>query len=156
MSHVRAQITAAVAAALTGLTTTGSRVHVARPADNALPQSGLPALLIYADAESVDTSPTVFAWPFRQERMLEVRVEALAADDGTIEATLATMLAEIEAGLNASQATNTLGGLVPAGLRLTGVETVREAEADVIIGRLITTWTGTYYTYSNAPETAAT
>jgi hypothetical protein len=33
---------------------------------------------------------------------------------------------------------------------------VREAEADVIIGRLITTWTGTYYTYSNAPETAAT
>jgi hypothetical protein len=156
MAHVRAQITAAAAAALTGLATTGTRVHVARPADNALPQSGLPALLIYADQESVDTSPTVFAWPFRQERTLEVRIEALAEDAGAIEATLATMLSEIEAGLNASQATNTLGGLIPAGLRLTGVEVLREAEAEVIVGRLITIWTGTYYTYSNAPETAAT
>jgi hypothetical protein len=156
MSHVRTQITAALAAALTGLPTTLGRVFVSRPTDRPLQSYELPCLLVYADQESVDTSPTIFAWPFRQERTLEVRVEALAQDNNVIEATLATMLAEVESAINASQATATLGGLVPAGLRLTGVETVREAEAEVIVGRLITTWTGTYYTYSNAPETAAT
>ncbi len=156
MSHVRAQIAAALSATLTGLGTTGARVHVARPEDLAIANTALPALLVYADSESVTPSPTVLAWPNRLERVIEVRIIALADDDGRLEDTLAQILTEIEAALHGSSAVAQLGGLLPAGLHLASVEIERDADGERTTGRLNTTWAGIYYTYSNAPETAAT
>lgn len=156
MSHVRAQIAAALAARLTGLATTGARVHVARPDDMEIASTALPALLIYADSESVSASPTIFAWPNRLERVIEVRVIALAEDGGTIEATLAQILDEVESALHASAADAQLGGLLPAGLHLAAVDIDRDSSPERTVGRMTTVWTGIYYTYSNAPGTATT
>jgi hypothetical protein len=155
VSHVRTQIVDYLAARLTGLATTGLNVHVARPPDQPLADTALPALLLYADAESVATTE-IMSWPRRLERTVEVRIEALAQDDGRLEDTLSQMLTEIEAALHASQVTASAGGLLVGPLVLTSIEVAREADAERTVGRLATTWTGTYYTYSNAPETAIT
>lgn len=156
MSHVRAQIVAALSVTLGGLATTGSRVHVARPADLELAGTDLPALLIFADSESVTPSPIVFAWPNRLERSIDIRIVAVVEDDGTLEATLSQILTEIENAMQSSSVTSRVGGLVTAGLHLSAVEIERDASGERTLGRLTTSWSGVYYTYSNAPETAVT
>jgi len=155
VTHVRAQITAALANTLGRISTTGGRVHVARPENWPLATTQLPALLLYADAESVATTE-ILAWPRRLERTLQVRVEVLAEDDDDLESTLSAMLAEIEAAIGASKAASSCGGLLVHPLTLVDVDVTRDADAGRTVGRLVTTWTGTYYTYSNAPETAIT
>jgi hypothetical protein len=155
VSHVRAQIAAAIAATLADLPTSGPRVHVARPADWPIAAAQLPAVLIYADAESI-SSNEVAAWPRRLVRDMDVRIEALAEGMDDAEATLSRMLAEIEFALNASKLTASCGGLLLMPLLLTALDVAREADGERTIGRLATTWTCSYTTYSNAPETAAT
>jgi hypothetical protein len=155
VSHVRKQIIDYLAARLTGLTTTGSNIYICRPTDRPLADTALPALLLYADSESV-TITEIMSWPRRLERTLEVRIEAIAQDNGSLEDTLALMLTEIESALHTSRVTASAGGLLVGPLVLSGVEVSREGDAERTVGRLATTWTGTYYTYSNTPETAIT
>jgi hypothetical protein len=53
-NHVHRQIREALATALTGLTTTGSRVYTNRL--HALPEDTSPALRIYLDPDSIDSA----------------------------------------------------------------------------------------------------
>jgi hypothetical protein len=152
MSHVRAQIASALALTLTGLTTSGTRVHVAR--ELPLSQSALPALLVYADEETVEPMRTANAWPQTLRRQLSVRIDCVAEDTGDLETTLATMLAEVESALNASFAAVSCNNLIPDGLVLSEVSVERDAEGERTIGRLSCRWVGPYYTAANAPETA--
>lgn len=152
MSHIRTQIVAALQATLTGLTSTETRVYAGRALP--LPNSPLPALLVYADDETVEPMRVATAWPQTLNRRLDVRIDALAEDDGTLDADLQAILAEVETAINASAAAATCGGVVPDALILTEINVERDADAERTIGRLNTRWTGTYYTAANAPETA--
>jgi len=153
VSHVRTQIAAALAATLTGLTTSGTRVYVAR--ELPIGQSALPALLVYADEETVEPMRTANAWPQTLRRQLSVRIDCVAEDTGDLENTLATMLLEVETALNASFAAASCSNLIPDGLVLAGVPAPeRDAEGERTIGRLSCRWFGTYFTAANAPETA--
>jgi hypothetical protein len=152
MSHVRTQIATALASTLTGLTTTGVRVYLAR--ELPMPQSALPALLVYADEESIEPMRTANAWPQTLRRQLSVRIDCIAEDTGSLEATLNTMLAEVETALNASSAAATCTNRIPDGLVLSEVSVERDADGERTIGRLSSRWVGPYYTAANAPETA--
>jgi serine/threonine protein kinase HipA of HipAB toxin-antitoxin module len=104
MTHVRAQIVAAVAAALTGLATTGSRVFVQRryPAD----ETALPCLLIYRGGE-VSEVAEMGTSDREMSRVADILVEAVAAGE-TADDTLDRIAAEAEAALAADIR---LGGL---------------------------------------------
>jgi hypothetical protein len=72
--HVRTQLRDAVVAALTGLTTTGTRVFRNRPDPQA--PGNLPCLHVYTDGDA--TTPESLDTPDIQRRETSIRVEALA------------------------------------------------------------------------------
>ena len=98
MAHGRKQVRDAVVAALTGLTTTGSRVHVHRvyPMEADL----LSALNVRTGAESVDEDCVT--------RTVDVIVEARAQATATLYDTADLIASEVEAALAADI---TLGGV---------------------------------------------
>ncbi len=104
MSHGRTQIRVALAAALTGLTTTGSRVFVNRI--HPVTDAELPCLVISTDSEQVQHA-TVRA-PRAQDRQITATVRVLARATASLDTTLDTSLSEIETAILANR---TLGGL---------------------------------------------
>ncbi|HSG59824.1 MAG TPA: hypothetical protein VLA24_00165 [Pseudomonadales bacterium] len=80
MSHVRKQIRDAIVTAVTGLSTTGSRVYKTRLYP--LEQGKLPGICVYTKAE--ESTPITITKPRTIERTLEVMLESytLAGDDG--------------------------------------------------------------------------
>ncbi|MDH5528360.1 MAG: hypothetical protein OEY97_13800 [Nitrospirota bacterium] len=106
MPHVRTQIRTAVATALTGLATTGPRVHPSRVWP--LQQTDLPALLVYAVSDPVDEDHLTIGRPRKLTRDLSLVVEARAV--GTVG--LDDLLDAIEAEVITALALDpTLGGL---------------------------------------------
>jgi hypothetical protein len=152
MSHVRTQIATALASTLTGLMTTEARVYLAR--ELPLGQSALPALLVYADEETVEPMRTANAWPQTLRRALSVRIDCIAEDTGSLESVLNTMLSEVETAINASIAAASCSNRIPDGLVLSEVSVERDAEGERTIGRLSSLWVGPYYTAANTPETS--
>jgi hypothetical protein len=144
MPHVRQQIREAVAAAVTGLATTGANVHQSRIKPLA---AGLPALLVMTNDEAVDVG-TINANPVL-ERVLEVEVAALAKAASNVDDTLDTIAAEVEAVLG----NTTLAGLVDS-LALSGINVDFDETLDQPAGRLSLRFRAHYFTTANNATTA--
>ena len=93
--HMRQQILAAVATAVTGLATTGANVFRGRVSD--LQRSELPALRIRMGNEVVE--PRTFPAPRTQERRLQVDVVACVREADGLDAALNAIFAEVEVAL---------------------------------------------------------
>lgn len=105
MSHGRTQIRTALATALTGLSTTGSRVFVNRI--HPVTDAELPCLMISTDSEEIQHG-TLLA-PRTQLRALTAVVRVLARATASLDTTLDTSINEIETAVLANR---TLGGIV--------------------------------------------
>lgn len=153
-THVRQQIRDYLVTALTGLTTTGSRVFKSRPLHRQLQTSELPALLIYTDGE--DVSADTMGGPLGQiERTLRVRIEAVVRGTSAFDDNIDLIIKEVEIALNASNTVFTLNNLSRRGIVLQAVEDPEfDGEGDKVVGRVAMTWVAIYRTVANAPATA--
>jgi len=95
--HLHKQIRAALVTALTGLTTTGSRVFANRL--YVLQDANLPGLRIYCDEERAE--PLTVHSPQMQARELTVSVEAVAKAASGLDDTLDQIAKEVEVALAA-------------------------------------------------------
>ncbi len=144
MSHTHKQIRDALATALTGLTTSGSRVYPNRlyPMDTA----ELPGLRIYLDADAVEVE-TIHS-PLVYMHDLSITVEACARSSSALDDTLDTMALEIETAL--------ANGITISGKKLEPVLTGSQYDDEpgsppVGVKRL--TFSLAYFTASNDPQT---
>lgn len=96
-NHLHKQIRDAVKTALTGLTTTASRVWANRL--QAMQDANLPGLRIYADEETAEVG-TIHA-PYLQSRELTLTVEACAKAASGLDDTLDQIAKEVEVALSA-------------------------------------------------------
>lgn len=103
--HVRKQIRQAVATLLTGLATTGARVHVARPYP--LEASGLPALVIDTPRESREAMSMGGANRLL-ERVLELHVRVVVRGVSGFRDTADQICKEVEVAIAGD---NGLGGV---------------------------------------------
>ncbi len=143
MPHARQQIREAVASALTGLATTGTRVYQSRTRPQA--EGTLPCLLVTTDNERVETSEMA-----RQDRLLTVTVRGLAKAGATLDDTLDTIAAEVETAL---QAAGSLSGKVPAGLLLQEIDVDFDDALDKPAGVVVLQYQAGYFTVAGAPGT---
>jgi hypothetical protein len=99
MAHARQQIREQLATTLTGLTTTASRVYDTR----VYSYDQLPCLTVYADRDTVDEeqSQGIKHW-----HNLVLTVEARAKAKASVEDTIDTICAEIEAAIYADTTLN--------------------------------------------------
>lgn len=138
MSHVRQQIRSAISTALAGI----APVYTSRAYP--IEQAALPVLLVYTNNEEVaEGAPLAVV-----QRLLEVEVVAVA-DGDDVDDQLDSLIADVEAVLNAS----TLGGLVvhllPRGLQMT-----ISTEGSRPIGRATLNLEALYRTSMTDPETS--
>lgn len=147
-NHMRQQIRAAFATALTGLVTTGANVFTSRAYK--LQQTDLPALRIFAGDEKIDMKTPQA--PRLRERQLVMIVEAVVASGAGYDDTMDEIVKEVE---NALDANNTLGGLVRA---IEPHEYPRPrfmGDGDTVIGSQELHFMALYYTRQNAPDSPA-
>jgi hypothetical protein len=145
-AHIRRQVREAIETALTGLTTTGSRVFQSRVYP--LETTDLPGLLIYMGAEAIVAS-TIHG-PAILDRTLDVRVTAVHRAVADLDDTLDQIIKEVEIAI--------------AGMSLVGLaETIRLteiAEPELVgtsskpTGQTTMTLQVNYYTAENAPDMA--
>lgn len=146
MSHVRKQIRDAVGTALTGLSTTGTRVYKSRVYP--LETGKLPGLAIYTKSEEIQNN-TIGA-PRTQIRILEVMVEAYVMANTAFDDTIDAISLEVEEALytNAS-----LGGKAK-GLDVVSFESDYSGDGEKVVGVGRFTIQVTYSTKENDIETA--
>lgn len=145
-THARAQIRAAVVTALTGLATTGLRVHAARVA--ARHAEDLPCLLVTTADERVEGANV----GRMQQRDLAVVVRALAmsADESfTLDEQLDQIALEVEAAMAVDPS---FGGLV-AGSFLETVAVEFDEDADQPVGEIRLQYRLAYFVNAGAPGT---
>lgn len=145
MSHARQQLREAFATAVTGLTTTGSRVHQSMviPID---PDNGA-ALRVYTLDEALVESTTT--QPRTQYRRLQIICEGVAKAASGLDDTLDTIAAEVEAAIAADV---TLGGLCKdCFLEATEIEINGDTEKPAGVARM--TWLCDYAVKENDAET---
>ena len=146
-NHVRRQIREAVATAITGLATTGTRVFQSRVY---LAQvSELPCLLVYTRSER--SAPTTIHDPRMIERTLQIEVVALAKATADLDDTLDGICKEVETAL-----ANPVAGLLSLArpITLIGSEFELEGIQEKPAGRATLTYELSYFTLENAPDTA--
>ena len=153
--HVRKRIRDDIKTTITGLTTTGSSVFVARTTE--LITTDYPALLIdifteESAAESIDE-------PRNLVRSLEQTIFAVEEHGTGFENTLDTICKEVEAAIAAD---TTLGGLAKdARLTSTTLEMKRDVEEPILaigtqnVGVMTMVWTVEYSTPEDAADTVA-
>jgi hypothetical protein len=146
-NHLRRQIREAVATLLTGLTTTGNRVFQSRV--QTLKDSQLPALVILTNEETV-TQQTIHSNPLL-ERQLSVQVIAKAKANTNLDDTLDQIIKEVEMAVFASDAANTLGGLVK-GLVLDSLDITFNGEAETKAGEAVMAFTAVYFNQAATPD----
>jgi hypothetical protein len=95
LAHLRKQIRDNVVTALTGLSTTGSKVYASRAYPMAA--ANLPGLCVYARSEEVET--TTITRPRTQFRTLTLTVEGFAVATPGLDNTLDAISLEVEEGL---------------------------------------------------------
>ena len=139
MAHLRTQIRTAVVSALTGLATTGSRVHASR----LRPTQALPCLLIETNDERIEQTIQAV-----QQRTLNVTVRAYAKVTATVDDTLDQIALETETALAAA---GSLGGKLPGGLLLERIETDFDDTLEQPAGALVMQFTGSFFTASGSP-----
>ncbi len=145
MTHIRQTLRSAVVTAVTGLTTTGSRVYTARvyPAQSA----ELPCLVVNTISE--DAVPQDIGLPGIVERRVSVEVLGMARDTSTMAATLDVIAEEVETALGAGVS---IGGKTVE-LAYEGASIQFSGEVDQPVGTISMRFSTTLYTTSNAPGT---
>lgn len=146
MAHARQQIRAAFATAVTGLTTTGTRVHTWRAYE--LAEDGLPALLVSTPTEDIDRQ----AQGTKAYRNMTIECTAVVRAASTAYNTADTIAAEVEAAILADE---TLGGLARF-CRLTGTASEIDDEAQQPTFQITLTFDCMYRVDDTDPETIVT
>lgn len=141
MAHVRQAIREAVAAAVTGLASTGSRVFQSRMRE----QEDLPCLLVTTNAEEV-TREDLDAI---EQRDIEVEILGVAKAAANVDDTLDTIASEVETAIGAN---NTLGNRVKR-MHLTALRPEFDDELEQPVGLIRLTYRCTYYTNAGVPGT---
>jgi len=142
MSHARTQVRDAVAAALTGLITTGANVYVNRA--HLLESAKLPCLSIHVRN---DATRRISETPIEQERTVELVVEA-HANGGSVDDTLDTICAEVETAIGSDV---TVGGkLIDCVLDSTSIAVT--GEGSKLSGQAEMQFNATYAVREGAPE----
>lgn len=147
VDHVRKQIRDAVETTLTGLTTTGANVFPSRVHN--IPEGNLPALLIYTNQETAQ--PLTIDAPTRTvQRLLELIVEGIAAQNDTLDDVLDTIIKEVETAMTADV---TISGLAKDTF-LSGLEIRLSGEGKNPTGNARMSYTVEYNIIENAPTVA--
>lgn len=144
--HLRRQIREAVATAVTGLTTTNTRVFQSRvwPAGDA----ELPALFVYARSETA--TPVTVHSPREYERNLLIDVVGVAKASADLDDTLDQIAKEVEIAL-----TNPVSALAGKATEITLQSTDIEMEqGERTTGRITLTYQVDYFNIENAPDVA--
>ena len=141
MAHARQSIREAVATAVTGLASTGSRVFQSRMR----PQETLPCLLVNAGDEEVQTDVGNI-----QTRVLEISIVGVAKAAANLDDALDTISAEVEVAV---QAAGTLGGLVSTPPVLARIRTDFDDSLEQPVGEISLTFGCTYFTNAGVPGT---
>lgn len=145
--HVRKQIRVAAVSALTGLTTTGSRIKTSPV--NPLQDSDLPGLRVFTPGESTEIAS--LGSTRKRARTLMLVVEACVKATSGYADTVDQIAKEVEMALDAN---NTLGGLC-AQIEPRSFSEDQDGAGDkpVAVGRM--EFEVLYYTRKGAPDTAA-
>lgn len=147
--HIRTQIRDAVVAAVTGLTTTSTRVHAARPGTRPLQGSELPALLVYTnDTEVEDIAGTLGSR--RLAHVTEVVVEGYAKGTGDTDKTLDTIEKEVRVAIETAP---TLGAKCKT-ITLTAAAKEDADDTDQPTWRIRLIWRCEYHTREGVPDAA--
>ncbi|MBU0752366.1 MAG: hypothetical protein KJ787_13920 [Gammaproteobacteria bacterium] len=142
--HLHKQIRSAVVTKLTGLTTSGSRVHANRLAP--LPDALSPSLLVTLDEERA--SGLTIHQPQAQERELTLSVSAVAKATAALDDTLDLMSKEVEIALAAGI---TVGSQTLQAF-YTGMS-FEDVQSDKPVGIKRMTFSIPFTAMSNAPDT---
>lgn len=144
MAHVRQQIREYFGTTLTGLTTTGTRVHESR----VYPLESLPALVIYTKSET--SEPVVIGSARELLRELEVVVEGYAKATTNFDDTIDTICKEVEEAIAADPTLNN----VAKDAFISSTEIDFNSEGEKPLGFVTMTFTVQYHTHENDVETA--
>lgn len=144
MSHVRQQIREAVGTALTGLTTTGTNVFTNRVYN--LPDSKLPALVIYVKDETTGTVTSSSI-----QRMVTLVIEGYAKAASDLDDTLDTIAAEVEAAIWQNTSVLSLGKFTD--FKGTEID-FAGGETEKPVGVIRLSYEIMYFTTGDDPETA--
>lgn len=145
-NHMRQQIREALATALTGLTTTSTRVYENRI--NPLQAANLPCLVITAESEEIEYG-AAGGLSRRQHRNLTLTVKGIAKASANVDDTLDTISKEVEVAVAAA---GTLSGKVGGGLQLQRVSIEMDGDGDKTVGIVSMEFNGTYYTMEGIPD----
>jgi hypothetical protein len=136
MSHARQQIREACAALVTGLTTTGSRVHQSRMRPQG--SAGLPCLLVTTNDEEIQPGTIGNLY----ERTLTLVIRGFAMGSATLDDTLDQIAVEVETAM---------AGYTRA--VFDKLEVDFEDEIEKPVGSIALTYRVTYFTASGTPGT---
>jgi hypothetical protein len=144
--HRRQAAREAIGTALTGLTTTGSRVFQSRVYP--LETTDLPGLLVYTGGETIAVS-TIHG-PAVLERTLAVRVVGVARALADLDDTLDLIVKEVEIAI----AGMSIAGIA-SGIALTGIdEPELSGSSDRPTGQVTLNYEVNYFTTESAPDVA--
>ncbi len=146
-AHLRKQIREAVALALTGLTTTATRVFQSRVYP--LEATDLPGLLIATESE--ESALIEMSAPMLMERRLRLQVFALAKGVADVDDTLDQICKEVEIALAMPCAA--LNGLAKS-IELSSTEIDFDGASEQPLGRATLRFEVVYFCEQNAPDVA--
>ena len=143
MSHVRQQLRESVAAAVTGLTDTGTNVFQSRLYP--LQSTDLPCLIVTTEGDSIEYLTANF--PAQIERETIVRVKAIARETADLDDKLDDICSQVETAM--SNAT-----LIAKDINFIGTEIDESSLGEQPVGTAILTYAMKLHTEENAPEAA--
>ena len=141
-NHVRQQLRESIAAAITGLTTTSTRVFQSRVYPIEVGQ--LPCLVVTSDGDSV--SADTVHHPYQQNRSTTIRIEAYARAIADLDDTLDLICKEVETAI---------GGVsfgIAQGGDLQGTQIEFDSIGDQPVGKATLIYSKDLYTLSNSPD----
>ena len=145
VTHIHDQIRAAAVAALTGLTTTGTRVDEDELSVKAITQ---PRLVVKVETDGVETGMQAL-----QQRVIKITVTGYAKDAAGVAATLGAIQYEVEVAMHAAGA---LGGLLSGGTSLMNDERgIDDGSLEKPVGFIAMTFGGLCFTQAGAPGAVA-
>jgi hypothetical protein len=146
-NHLRRQIREGIATAITGLTTTSTRVFQSRVYP--LEVADLPGLLVRSSSEVVEVM-TIHA-PRLQQRSVNVEVVAVARAVADLDDTLDGICKEVEIAL--AMPISALAGIAK-NVTLAGTEIELTGGAEKPVGTATMTYVVEYFALENAPDVA--
>ena len=148
MSHARQQIRDAVAAAVTGLATTGSSVHKTRMFK--FEDDDLPALGVYTLSEDIERDTMKSS---RQRRMLRVAVQIAVKQVSAVDDAIDDIAVEVEEALETAHAgrSGVWGKILD--FALDSATITMSGDGDTRALGMVLAYTAVYRTVEGAPET---